>query len=60
MAYTFMIRCRASDDLSLAIVDGEPVLTKADAGDQRQVQGVLSSVIFRGFDFQLARSRIFA
>ncbi|XP_034570951.1 ricin B-like lectin R40C1 [Setaria viridis] len=37
MASTFMIRCRASDDLSLAIVDGEAVLTKADARDDRQL-----------------------
>ncbi|RLN41131.1 uncharacterized protein C2845_PM01G13780 [Panicum miliaceum] len=37
MASMFRIRCRGSDDLSLAIVGGEPVLTKANAGDDRQL-----------------------
>ncbi|KAF8728552.1 hypothetical protein HU200_017815 [Digitaria exilis] len=37
MASTFSIHCRASDDLLLAMVDGEPVLTKADTSDDRQL-----------------------
>ncbi|KAF8779700.1 hypothetical protein HU200_002346 [Digitaria exilis] len=37
MASTFSIHCRASDDLLLAMVDGEPVLTKADTIDDRQL-----------------------
>ncbi|OEL22404.1 hypothetical protein BAE44_0016578 [Dichanthelium oligosanthes] len=37
MALTSRIQCRASDDLSLTIVDGQPVLTKADARDDRQL-----------------------
>ncbi|RLN15925.1 uncharacterized protein C2845_PM02G27370 [Panicum miliaceum] len=36
MASTFRIHCRASDDLGLAIVGGEPVLTKANGRDDRQ------------------------
>lgn len=36
-ASTFMIHCREYDDLSLAIVDGEPVLAKVDSRDERQV-----------------------
>ncbi|KAM0849379.1 hypothetical protein ACQ4PT_053765 [Festuca glaucescens] len=36
MAYTFRIHCRASDDYSLAIVDGDVILTKADPSDDRQ------------------------
>ncbi|PVH32764.1 hypothetical protein PAHAL_9G481400 [Panicum hallii] len=37
MASTFRIHCRASDDLGLAIVGGEPVLTKANGRDDRQL-----------------------
>ncbi|PNT77492.1 hypothetical protein BRADI_1g63671v3 [Brachypodium distachyon] len=37
MAYTLRIRCRASDDHSLAIVDGEVILTNADPNDDRQL-----------------------
>ncbi|CAL4914192.1 unnamed protein product [Urochloa decumbens] len=37
MASTFRIHCRASDDLSLAIIGGETVLTRADANDDRQM-----------------------
>ncbi|XBI41464.1 hypothetical protein VPH35_125925 [Triticum aestivum] len=37
MAYTFRIHCRASDDLSLALVDGEVVLAAADPSDDRQL-----------------------
>ncbi|KAM0849378.1 hypothetical protein ACQ4PT_053765 [Festuca glaucescens] len=37
MAYTFRIHCRASDDYSLAIVDGDVILTKADPSDDRTV-----------------------
>jgi hypothetical protein len=38
MAYTFRIHCRASDDYSLAIVDGDVILTKADPNDDRQAR----------------------
>ncbi|XBI03997.1 hypothetical protein VPH35_132349 [Triticum aestivum] len=36
MAYTFRIHCRASDDLTLALVDGEVILAAADPSDDRQ------------------------
>ncbi|KAF7111360.1 hypothetical protein CFC21_111383 [Triticum aestivum] len=36
MAYTFRIHCRASDDHSLALIDGQVVLAAADPGDDRQ------------------------
>ncbi|KAG2552250.1 hypothetical protein PVAP13_9KG091000 [Panicum virgatum] len=35
MASTFRIRCRASEDLTLAVGGGEPILTKADGRDDR-------------------------
>ncbi|KAE8813796.1 hypothetical protein D1007_08986 [Hordeum vulgare] len=37
MAYTFRIHCRASDDLSLSLVDGQVVLAAADPSDERQL-----------------------
>jgi hypothetical protein len=44
MAYTFRIHCRASDDYSLAIVDGEVILTKADQDDsQARLRSSVSS-----------------
>jgi hypothetical protein len=48
MAYTFRIHCRTSDDYSLAIVDGEVILTKADQRDDRQAR-LRSSVSSRPF-----------
>jgi hypothetical protein len=38
MAYTFRIHCRASDDYSLAIVDGDVILTKSDPNDDHQAR----------------------
>ncbi|KAF2939037.1 hypothetical protein DAI22_03g163200 [Oryza sativa Japonica Group] len=37
MEHAFRIQCRASDDLSLAIVNGEVILAKSDPRDDRQV-----------------------
>jgi len=43
MAYTFRIHCRASDDHSLALIDGQVVLAAAGPGDDRQAS--LPSVV---------------
>ncbi|XP_040377499.1 ricin B-like lectin R40G2 [Oryza brachyantha] len=37
MANTIRIQCRASDELSLTLVNGEVILTRADPRDDRQV-----------------------
>jgi len=52
MAFTFRIRCRASEDLTLAVVRGKPILTKADGRDDRQV-GSLPSPLFLASFFRL-------
>lgn len=49
MAYTLRIRCRASDDHSLAIVDGEVILTNADPNDDRQARNALLCLVTRPF-----------
>lgn len=45
MAHMFRIQCRASDDLSLAIVNGEVILAKSDPRDDRQARP--SSLLLR-------------
>jgi hypothetical protein len=48
---TFRIYCGASHDLSLAIVNGEVVLAKADPCDDRQARGLAS--LFHRLRFSL-------
>ncbi|BAS83988.1 Os03g0325900 [Oryza sativa Japonica Group] len=45
MEHAFRIQCRASDDLSLAIVNGEVILAKSDPRDDRQARP--SSLLLR-------------
>uniref|UniRef100_A0A0E0CZV7 Uncharacterized protein n=1 Tax=Oryza meridionalis TaxID=40149 RepID=A0A0E0CZV7_9ORYZ len=45
MEHAFRIQCRASDDLSVAIVNGEVILAKSDPRDNRQARP--SSLLLR-------------
>ncbi|KAL5218783.1 hypothetical protein ABZP36_019467 [Zizania latifolia] len=38
MAHALRIQCRASDEMSLAIVNGEVILANADPRDDRQAR----------------------
>uniref|UniRef100_A0A0D9VTJ2 Ricin B lectin domain-containing protein n=1 Tax=Leersia perrieri TaxID=77586 RepID=A0A0D9VTJ2_9ORYZ len=45
MAHMFRIQCRASDELSLAIVNGEVILAKADPCDDRQAMHLSTAFV---------------